>query len=229
MTGMSGIDNTTAHPAGEYDRNVRKSIPFYDQFHEATIKLVAACRCRPATWVDVGCGTGTFVERAYDAFPTAEFILADPSAAMLDVAAEKLKGKNQVRILEPVTAEKLDIPEETDVVSTIQSLHYLDADGRKRAIRNCFRLLKKGGIFVTFENIRPLTDRGTEIGKRNWQSYEVGAGKSMDEAQNHVQRFGVEFSPITIDEHLALLREAGFGVVEMLWYSCVQAGFYGIK
>jgi tRNA (cmo5U34)-methyltransferase len=226
---MSGIDNTTAHPAGEYDKNIRKSIPFYDQFHEAAINVVAAYIHDPMIWIDVGCGTGTFVERAYDSFPTVEFIMTDPSAAMLDLAKAKLTGKNRATVLAPVTAEKLDIPKRADVVSAIQSLHYLDANGRKQAVQNCFHLLRKGGIFVTFENIKPLTDKGTEIGTSNWQGFEVRAGKSIDEARKHVQRSGVEFFPITVEEHLRLLREANFSVVELLWYSYVQAGFYCIK
>jgi hypothetical protein len=65
--------------------------------------------------------------------------------------------------------------------------------------------MKKGGLFVTFENIRPLTDRGTEIGKESWKRFEVAAGKSEEEALQHVQRFGIEFFPITIEEHVKLL------------------------
>lgn len=34
---------------------------------------------------------------------------------------------------------------------------------------------------------------------------------------------------ITIEEHLTLLRNSGFRVVEILWRSYLQAGFYCIK
>lgn len=222
-------DNTTAHPASEYDKNIRKSIPCYEQFHEATINIVSSYIDAPTTWIDVGCGSGTFVEKAYEVFRTTKFILADPSAAMLDLARDKLNGKDRVAILKPTAAEELDLDERAEVISAIQSLHYLDADGRRRAVRNCHHLLRPSGMFITFENIRPLTGKGTDIGKRNWQDYEVRAGKSIEEARKHVDRLGVEFFPITIEEHLKLLREAGFSVVELLWYSYVQAGFYCIK
>ncbi len=193
------------------------------------MKAVSIHTADPASWADVGCGTGTLVERAYDLFPATRFILADPAPAMLELARRKLLGKDRARILDPVTAERLAITDSVDVISAIQALHYLDADGRTRAIRNCFRLLKEGGIFVTFENIRPLTERGAQIGKAAWCQYEVAAGKPVEEARRHVERYGVEFFPITIEQHLKVLREAGFATVELLWYSCVQAGFYGIK
>jgi len=222
-------NNTTAHPAAEYDKNIRKSIPYYDQFHEATINIVSSYLDAPITWIDVGCGTGTFVERAYKIFRTTKFVLVDPSVAMLDLAKDKLSGKDRIEILGPTTAEQMDLNEQADVISAIQSLHYLDVKERCRAVRNCHHLLRPGGMFITFENILPLTEKGTDIGKRSWQDYEVRAGKSKEEARKHVDRLGVEFFPITIEEHLGLYREADFSVVELLWYSYVQAGFYCIK
>lgn len=222
-------DNATAHPASEYDQNIRKSIPLYDLFHEATINIVTSCNANPSIWVDIGCGTGTFVERAYNLFPATEFLLTDPSAAMLEVAAEKLKGKDRVTILGPIEAAQLSLAKQADVITAIQSLHYCKPKPRKDSITNCYRQLKSGGVFVTFENIKPLTERGIAIGKDNWQRFEVRAGKSVEDARKHIARFGVEYFPLTIEEHLELLRFACFSTVELLWYSYMQAGFYCIK
>ncbi|MGD0231966.1 MAG: hypothetical protein ABSC19_16690 [Syntrophorhabdales bacterium] len=48
----------------------------------------------------------------------------------------------------------------------------------------------------------------------------------MDE---HRSRFGKSYFPITIAEHLELLRATGFSTVEIFWLSHMQAGFYAIK
>jgi tRNA (cmo5U34)-methyltransferase len=37
------------------------------------------------------------------------------------------------------------------------------------------------------------------------------------------------FFPITVEEHLSLLKKMGFNAVELLWYSYMQAGFYCVK
>jgi tRNA (cmo5U34)-methyltransferase len=54
-------------------------------------------------------------------------------------------------------------------------------------------------------------------------------GKSREETEGHISRYGKDYFPITIEEHLRLLRESGFRVVEMLWFSNTQAGFWAMK
>ena len=48
------------------------------------------------------------------------------------------------------------------------------------------------------------------------------------EADKQVERYGREFLPITVEENLAALTQTGFSVVELFWYSHIQAGFYAI-
>jgi hypothetical protein len=62
-----------------------------------------------------------------------------------------------------------------------------------------------------------------------WGRFQVRAGRSPAVVESHVQRFGSGYFPITVDEHLRLLTETGFRIVELCWFSHMQAGFYGIK
>jgi tRNA (cmo5U34)-methyltransferase len=116
-----------------------------------------------------------------------------------------------------------------DVVTAIQSHHYLRPSERVDATRVCFDLLRGGGIYVTFENIRPFSERGVEIGKNYWKNFQLASGREAETVDKHLQRFGTEYFPITVEEHLSLLRNSGFQVVEILWYSYMQAGFYCMK
>jgi tRNA (cmo5U34)-methyltransferase len=93
----------------------------------------------------------------------------------------------------------------------------------------CHRLLKDGGIYITFENIRPLTKEGVMIGKRYLHDFQLAHGRTEEEIKEYLERFDTEYSPITVEEHLKLLRETGFKTVELFWYSYMQAGFYCIK
>jgi len=70
---------------------------------------------------------------------------------------------------------------------------------------------------------------GTEIGKRRWGRFQKANGRTVTDVEAHLARFDTEYFPITVEEHLDLLRRSGFETVELLWYSNIQAGFYCVK
>ncbi len=216
-----------------YDSHITATIPYYREFNKEVINLVRATGREPVLWLDTGCGTGSLAGRAAKAFPRTRFILADPSAEMLQEAKDKMQNDAIVnyQVLEPCGTQHVSLPqgENPDVVSAVLCHHYLDKEGRKNATERCFRLLTRGGIYITFENVRPLTADGTKIGLANWKRFQMERGKSAEAAENHIKRFGVEYFPITMEEHLSLLKETGFKTVELLWFSYLQAGFYAIK
>lgn len=225
-------NNFTAHKAEAYDDQISKTIPYYHCFHQEAINIIQALEAPPKRWLDTGCGTGTLVEKALPLFPTTEFIMADPSEQMLMQARLKLAvSQGRITFTNPVGSgglgEEIDKP--VDVITAIQAHHYLSQEGRRQATERCFHLLNQGGLFITFENIRPMTVTGTSLGKTAWANFQIEQGKTPEAAALHLKRFDTEYFPITIEEHLQLLKDIGFGTVEMLWYSKMQAGFYGIK
>ena len=228
---MANFDNTTPHPAKLYDSQIRDTIPYYDSFHRETINLIKAINIKPETWLDTGCGTGSLVEKALEEFPDTNFILANPSAEMLTIARKRLAGMGRVRFLEPVPTQQLPAGNigNCDVITAIQSHHYLPVEGRAKATNICNGLLSAGGVYVTFENVRPMTERGIETGKEYWRQFQLSRGRDADTVDAHIRRFNAEYFPITVMDHISLMRGAGFSTVELLWYSYMQAGFYGTK
>ena len=220
-------DNTTSQSAALYDANVEKTIPRYSQFHSETLDLVGAVIPNPSLWLDTGCGTGNLAAKAAERFAGVKFILSDPSPAMLNIAREKLPGMAVEYIQSG--SETLSLASPVDVVTAIMSHHYLTAEQRRQATDNCFAALKPGGVYVTFETIRPCSDAGIAIGLQRWRQHQLASGKAAEEVEKHISRYGVELLPITIEEHLRLLRQIGFSVVEILWASGLQAGFYAVK
>jgi tRNA (cmo5U34)-methyltransferase len=226
-------DNTTAHVSNEYDEQIRNTIPYYDAIHKETIELVRAYCPGPEIWLDTGCGTGTLIAKVYEEFPGTEFYLTDPSAAMLEKAKEKMDEKKYKRIhfLPLSGSESLEWKEKErpDVITAIQAHHYFDREGRKRAVKNCYSILKDKGLFITFENIRPASPAAVDLGMKRWKAFQIERGKTSSAVEAHLARFDREFFPVTIKEHLDLLNDTGFKTVELFWYSVMQAGFYAIK
>ncbi len=146
---------------------------------------------------------------------------------MLAVARQRLADP-RATVLPPCGT--CDLPHGSfDVVTAIQCHHYLDHGGRRAAVAVCFDRLRPGGIFVTSENVRPLSFAGLELGLRYWACFQERAGKSPSEVAAQLARFDREYFPITLEEHLRLYREAGFVAVEVLWCSYLQAAFYAVK
>ncbi|MBP0973994.1 MAG: class I SAM-dependent methyltransferase [Oscillospiraceae bacterium] len=210
-----------------YDDNVRKVIPLYDEIHAQVIDLIADYTAgKPVALLDTGCGSGTFAARAAEELQLSELVLCDPLAAMLDTAKQRLAGRADFY---QTGSEGLEFEERFDVVTAIQSHHYFQPAERRQAVANCFRALRPGGIFICFENTAADTEQGKQIMLRRVERYSIAHGRSEEEAKAHTLRYGTEYFPLTVAEHLALLRETGFQTAELFWRSYLQCGFYAIK
>jgi tRNA (cmo5U34)-methyltransferase len=230
---MEQSDNKTPYTASEYDENVKKTIPFYELIHNETIDLVKTVKPEAKCWLDTGCGTGFLIEKAFSKFPRTFFILADPSKEMLLQARKRLRFVPSDRILfiDSVSSEDLreNITMQPEVITAVMCHHYLKPEQRQNAVKACFDSLAIGGIFITFENIYPDSERHLEIGLRRWKEFQLSQGRNAETVEKHLERFNKEYFPIRISEHIEMLTRCGFGTVEMFWYSQMQAGFYAIK
>jgi tRNA (cmo5U34)-methyltransferase len=226
-------DNRIPNLPEDYDKKISTVLPYYSSFHQETINFVSSISKNPDIWLDTGCGTGSLVSKAIEQFPDTKFLMLDPSEGMLEQAREKLSSYDSDRIefLRASTTQEFSskLERKIDVITAIQCHHYLDPENREKAVKVCHELLKEGGIFVTFENIRPLTKRGVDIGKQYWAKFQLNHERSEEEIETHLARFDVEYFPLTIEQQLEMLRNTGFKTVEIFWYSYMQAGFYCIK
>lgn len=226
-------DNATAHLSNQYDTQIHATIPYYTCFHDEIINFVQAAHPDPRLWLDTGCGTASFAEKVLETFSDVQLLLADPSPEMIAVAKQKISAGKSSRViwLEPVPTQNLVLPKDCspDIITAVQSHHYLSLEKRTSATRVCYDILSKNGIFITFENIRPSTAEATNHGLAYWKQFQIKCGKTETDAENHINRFGTEYFPITIAEHRELYASCGFKTVELFWYSYMQAGFYCIK
>ena len=224
------MSKKTPFKAEEYDINVRKVIPYYDIIYDQIADLISVyCKDRPIRILDTGCGSGNLGIRLAGVPNITELVLCDPSEDMLDIAKQKLKDTGLNCTFRQIGSEKLDYSEEFDVVTAIQSHNYFDRETRQQAVRKCCGALKTGGIFICFENTAPFTEQGKEIMLNRVSSFGIKAGRTPKEAASHRARYGTEFFPLNIKEHIELICDSGFDTAELFWHSYMQSGFYGIK
>lgn len=221
------IDNRSAYNSNVYDANIINTLPYYREYHNQIMDLVRAMGLKDINWLDTGCGTGTLCSRVLEERDDVRFTLCDPSEQMLERAKEKLQGRD-IRFLN-VQSQDLTFDSEFDVVTAVQCHHYLKPDARRNAVMNCCRALKENGVFVTFENIKMTTAESDAIALKRWENFLSDHLNDPEKVAHHMNRRGVEVFPITIEEHIKLLRECGFKSVDVLWTSYLQAGFWAVK
>lgn len=220
-------DNSTPMRAGEYDQKINRTIPYYDEFYKQTISVVSNLDYDSIKWLDLGCGTGTLAKLANEVFDNIEFVMVDPSKEMLLQAQNKC-GQCQGEYYN-MGSQSIDFRARFDVVSAIMSHHYLSKTEREKATQNVYRALKKGGIYLTFENVVPENKELQQFELKRWGAYQKSRGKTKPEVEKHLARCNVNYFPLTIKEHLELLQKVGFKLVHVFWISYMQAGIYALK
>ena len=231
---MTTSDNSTPFTAATYDKRVRQTIPFYETIQSEVVGVVTALQPRVTQWLDTGCGTGYMVDLASRSFPKTDFVMTDPSEAMLAVAKKRLQNHSghSFRFLPAMPTQTLPAYKnelKPQVITAILCHHHLSKELRRVATKVCYDSLAAGGVYITVENIVPDSPGGIAVGIERWQHFQVSQGKSISQAQEHSRRMNVEFFPVTVSEHLDVLRSVGFQTAELFWYSHMQAGFYAIK
>lgn len=217
----------SAFSPGEYDEKIRATLPYYQEFYRQVVDVVKALDYPSLSWLDLGCGTGTMGEAAFSAFALKRFVFWDQSPEMIAIAKSRFAKTNA----EFVTASLLDLHcrEEFNVITAIQVNHYFHPEERKKAVANCYQALQPGGVFFTFENFAPNSQAGTQLLLKRWGSYQTQQGRTPQQVQGHLARYGKDYFPIPVSEHLQLLQDSGFQTVELLWLSYLQVGLFGIK
>ena len=220
-------DNTTPMPAAEYDENINRTIPYYNEFYVQTFDVVTQCGYSQLDWLDLGCGTGTLEEKAFREFPSARFTAVDPSEKMLEQARIKLAGHDVHYINKK--SQEISFLECFNVVTAIQSHHYMKEEERREAVKRVYDALRDGGIFICFENVVPESETVKKQELLRWGRYQQRHGKTEAEALAHNARCGTSYFPLTVREHIDLLKSTGFTDVHVFWYSYMQMGVYAFR
>jgi tRNA (cmo5U34)-methyltransferase len=221
-------DNTTPHAAGDYEEEVRRTIPFHATLLDQAVDAALGAAPAPGRWLDTGCGPGRLTAVARARAPRVSFWLADPSPSMLDLARANNADLGVDRFL-LAPSDALPDAGPFDVITAVQCHHYYAAPaGRERALRRCRALLAPGGALVVFENVRAETARGHEVQRCRWAAWQRAEGRTQEAVDAHLAREGTKFFPLRVSDHVALLGRVGFTTVEVIWRAYGQAGLLAL-
>ena len=181
--------------------------------------------------LDVGCGAGNYTLTLLKHLPNLDVTLIDLSRPMLDRATERLRRSTGGTITAiQGDIRDVDLPEGGfDIILAAAVLHHLRDDSEWRAVFAAFhRALRPGGSLWVFDMIESSIPAIRGLMRQRYGEYLT---RLKDEAyRDHVFAYvEKEDTPRPLVFQLDMLRQVGFGPVEVLHKNVCFAAFGAMK
>ena len=208
----------------EYDVQIRRFIPRYDEMLDEVARLIAdeTREMAKPQFVDLGIGTGSLSERILGAVPQAQVIGIDADPKMLEEAAGRLSRNCELRLQDFFS----ELPTAQNAYFAALALHHVLSPSSKQALyRKIYDALRPGGLFV---NADAMFDESAQM-RRRWTNHLISSGFVEAEASSHIQSWRKEDNYFGLQIELELLRKAGFSARDVVWRYGPMAVITGIK
>jgi tRNA (cmo5U34)-methyltransferase len=184
------------------------------------LTLLASEYRKHTTILDIGMGSGIVEEAIFQRIPHAYVVGLDSSRAMLELAYERLagyEGQYEVVVHDLTQLETLDLPDEDySVVISVQTVHNVEDEHKRRIFKLAYDVLKPGGLFLLLDRIAMDTPGLFTIYKTVWERLDTlheSRNREGETFEEHTQSLATRGDlPSTLEQHLDWLREVGFEV-----------------
>ncbi|MFF2531511.1 methyltransferase domain-containing protein [Brevibacillus sp. NPDC058079] len=213
----------------QFDNHVRKSVPFYDLIQSSIASLSDYFVSSHGLIYDLGCATGETIQLIERRHPdkNLRYIGIDSSAEMLEKA--RLKNCDNQRIsFCHAPLEKYNFEEKSRCILSVLTLQFLPIEARKKIIHNIYACLYEGGAFIYVEKTLSSSPIFQDIFTHSQYDIKLESGLSYEEVFRKQQALRGVMVPITVQDNLQILHNAGFHV-EIFLKHWQFTGFIAIK
>ncbi|MFB6346422.1 MAG: methyltransferase domain-containing protein [bacterium] len=235
----SGVDDTLTAVSGEwefdedvadsFDSHVRKSVPFYDEVQRMVVELSEYFVREDSTVYDLGCSTGETLARLLDlhANKQTRFIGVELSESMAGQARSNV-GSDRVRVLNQNVLDTSFSPS-PDFVTALYTLQFLTLSERRELLEQLYEALNEGAALVFTEKVHSNDAQFEDMWLELFWDFKRRQGLSPDEILQKACSIRGVLKPLSNQENLNLLRQAGFERVTTFfqWYN--WTGFIAVK
>ena len=194
--------------------------------------------------VDLGAGPGSLSVRLLDRIPAASVVAVDADPLLLGLARAAYGDRAGLRIVSHDLrttgwVSALALPRPADAVVSTTALHWLTRPQLAEVYRDCGELLQAGGVLVNGEHLaeashrprlgrltrRIAAARAARVGANHTEDWDawwdaVGSAPELAELISERGAHPLDHSVTdvpTLDDHIALLRQARFAEVGTVW------------
>ena len=197
-----------------FDGLRRQLIPSFDLLYASAASAVAMSAPSDARILDLGAGTGLLSAAVLGRVPGARMLLVDGSAKMLDKAAERFYGLDQVRT--QVGDLDAGLPGGPfDAVVSGLAIHHLQHDEKRDLFRRIREVLVPGGVFVNVEQLLAPTPALEAMYDSLHEQHVLDSRTPAHEWAAGRERMKHDVCA-ELEDQLGWLRDAGFATVDCL-------------
>jgi tRNA (cmo5U34)-methyltransferase len=196
-----------------FDDMVSRSVPFYKEVIDSVVDWVYRFYQQDTMVYDLGCSTGTTTAAIVQAIAGPMAITGiDQSEPMLQLATKKLAaiddGEKHVQFL---CQNALDVDYHNASFFILNyTLQFLPVGKRHSLLKNIFEALNDGGVLFLSEKVRCHVPVFQETFTQQYEDFKRQAGYSKTEIERKKEALDQVLVPLTIEEHLQLLKKVGF-------------------
>jgi tRNA (cmo5U34)-methyltransferase len=202
--------------ADEYDIQIRRFIPHYDEMIATGVEILAALAPVDGHVLDLGGGTGALSGAVLDRLPTVHVTILDVDGDMLEEARRRLaRFEERVSFHEASFMEPLPA---ADAVVASLALHHVHDLQSKTALYAAIRdALSPRGVLLNLDAVVSDGPRLNALVFDRMAARMGDHGITNAEARDHFAAWAHEDRYFPLDSELRALRDAGFDEVECFW------------
>jgi tRNA (cmo5U34)-methyltransferase len=227
------LSTDVAHHFGEewrnYDDQIRRAIPGYDEALELLVAVVARSCAAPRWILDLGVGTGNLAGLLLRAFPDARLTGIDIVPEFLEIAEHRLREfHDRVEFVEADLAS-YEFPQGLDVVVSAFVLHHTEDVTKRRIYEQVHSSLNVGGFMANADFVDSASPLFSRVFDELRVVYMRQSGLTEERIRvEHFEHRKLE-RPTPMEVQLEWLRSIGFVDVDCVWKYLNLAVFAGVK
>lgn len=176
----------------------------------------------------LGAGGGLELKVFADAQPAWQFVGIDPSAEMLKLAEATLGPlSSRVEFREGYIDTAPEGP--FDGATCLLTLHFLSLEERLHTLIELSRRLKPGAPLVVAHHSFPQSEGEKARWLNRYAAFAVASGVPATNAGSAIAAISSRLPLLTPEQDVALMREAGFDVVELFYAGFTFKGWIAYK
>lgn len=212
--------------ARRYHEGPQRFVPGIADLYRMTTVMLAERVHQEATVLVLGAGGGLELRALADAQPAWHFVGVDPAAAMLDEARRALgPHAERVHFCEGYIDDAPEGP--FDAATCFLTLHFLEAEDRKRTVRELHRRLKPGAPFVAAHSSFPQGKGARSLWLSRYAAFALASGADREQVEKMRAAVEAHLPVLSPKEDEAVLRRAGFSDVSLFYAAMTWRGWIG--